>query len=77
MNKLKQINEYVRLTLNKLPGIRGDLLRIYEDWQGWTFTRLVDVLRKWTTRNPKIIPNHEKSIANERFARFKRESSKL
>ena len=26
MNKLKEINGYVRLTLDKLPGIRADLV---------------------------------------------------
>ena len=33
MNKLKRINGYVRLTLDKLPGISIDLVSIYEDWQ--------------------------------------------
>ena len=33
MNKLKEINWYVRLTLDKLPGIRADLVRIDEEWQ--------------------------------------------
>ena len=46
MNKLKEINGYVRLTLDKLPGIRADLVRIDEDWQEWTFPQLVDALRK-------------------------------
>ena len=32
-NKLKERNWYVRLTLDKLPGMRADLLRIDEDWQ--------------------------------------------
>ena len=31
MNKLKEINEYVRLTLDKLPGIHADLVRIGEE----------------------------------------------
>ena len=62
MNKLKEINEYVRLTLDKLPSIRADLVRIDEDLQEWTFPQLVDALRKWTTRNPKIIPSPEKGF---------------
>ena len=62
MNKLKKMNGYVRLTLDKLPGIRADLVRIDEDWQEWTFPQLVDALRKWTTRNPKIIPSPEKAF---------------
>ena len=31
MNKLKEINGYVRLSLDKLPGILEDLVRIDED----------------------------------------------
>ena len=65
MNKLKGINEYVRLTLDKLPGIRADLVRIGEEWQEWTFPQLADALRKWTTRNPKIIPSPESSFTRE------------
>ena len=38
MNKLEEINGYVRLTLDKLPGIRANLVRIDEDWQEWTFS---------------------------------------
>ena len=46
MNKLKEINGYVRLTLDKLPRISADLVRLDEDWQEWTFPQLVDALRK-------------------------------
>ena len=53
------------MTLDKLPGIRTNLVRIDEDWQEWTFPQLVDALRKWTTTNPKIIPSPEKSFKRE------------
>ena len=33
MNKLKDINRCVKITLNKLPGIRADLVRMDDDWQ--------------------------------------------
>ena len=52
MNKLKEINGYVRLTLYKLPGIRADIIRPHDDWQEWDFAKLVDSLRRWTDRNP-------------------------
>ena len=35
MNKLKEINGYMRLTLDKLPGIRADLVRLDDNWQEW------------------------------------------
>ena len=33
MSKLKEINGYVRFKLNKLCGIRADLVRTYGNWQ--------------------------------------------
>ena len=52
MGKLGEVNGYVRMTLNKLEGIRGDLVRTDDDWQEWKFPQLVEALRKWTVRNP-------------------------
>ena len=66
MNKLKGINAYIRLTLDKLPGLRADLVRTDEGWQEWTFPQLVDALRKWANRNPKITSNSEKGFKHEK-----------
>ena len=33
MNKIKDINGYVKITLDKLPDIRADLVRLDDDWQ--------------------------------------------
>ena len=44
MGKLKEINGYVRLTLDKLQGIRADLARTDDVWQEWKFPQLVEVL---------------------------------
>lgn len=41
MNKLREINGYVRLTLDKLPGIKGDLVRHDNNWREWDFSQLV------------------------------------
>ena len=38
MGKLKEINDYVRLTLDKLQGIRADLVRT--DDEDWKFLKL-------------------------------------
>ena len=46
MNKLRDIKEYVRLTLNKLPGTRADLVRLDDEWQEWDFHKLVESLYK-------------------------------
>ena len=37
MGKEKDIRGYVRLTLDKLPGIRADLVRLDDNWQEWGF----------------------------------------
>ena len=52
MGKLREMNGYVRMTLDKLPGIRADLVRTDDDWQGWGFSQFVEALRKWCERNP-------------------------
>ena len=46
------MNGYVRITLDKLHGIRADLVRNDDNWQDWKFQQLVEALEKWTTRNP-------------------------
>ena len=52
MGKLREVNGYVRMTIDKLPGIRGDLVRTDDSWREWNFPKLVDELRKWTERSP-------------------------
>ena len=38
MGKEKDIKGYLRLTLDKLLGIRADLVRLeYDNWQEWRF----------------------------------------
>ena len=46
------MNGNVALTIDKLPGIRGDLVRNDEDWQSWDFLQLCAALNSWTRRNP-------------------------
>ena len=46
MNKLRDIKEYVRLTLDKLLGIRADLVGLDDEWQEWDFPKLVESLYK-------------------------------
>ena len=46
MGNDKEIRGYVRPTLEKLPGIRADVMRLDEDWQEWGFPQLVEASRK-------------------------------
>ena len=55
--KLNEINGYgfVRLTLDKLQGIRSGVVRTDNDWQDTKFIRLVETLKNWTCRNHKLL----------------------
>ena len=52
LGKLTEINGYVRTSIDKLQGIRGDLVRTDDNWREWGFPKFVEALRKWTERNP-------------------------
>ena len=66
MNKLRDINGYIKITLDKLPGIHANLVRL-DDWQDWGFTQLVEALRKWTERNPKIFVPPDKNLKQDKM----------
>ena len=65
MNKLKEINAYMKLTLDKLPSIRADLVRLDDNWQEWDFAKQVDSLRRLAERKPKNILNNDQKHKRE------------
>ena len=67
MNKLKDISGYVKITSDKLSDIRADLVRLDDDWKDWRFTQLVEALRKWTERNPKIFVSPDKNLKRDKI----------
>eukprot|EP00795_Rhopilema_esculentum_P005574 gene5574-9577_t len=44
LGRLKSISGYTRLTLDKLEGIRADLVRLDDQWQEWGFPQLIEAL---------------------------------
>ena len=60
LGKLKEISGYVRMSIDKLQGIRGDLVRTDDNWREWDFPKFVEALRKWTERNPVELELNEK-----------------
>lgn len=46
MNKFKDIDEYVKITLDKLPEILADLIMLEDDWQNLGISGLFEALRK-------------------------------
>ena len=67
MNKLRDINGYIKITLDKLPGIHANLVRLDDDWQDWGFPQLVEALKKWTERNPKIFVPPDKNLKRDKM----------
>eukprot|EP00112_Aurelia_sp_Birch-Aquarium-sp1_P013324 Seg2820.4 transcript_id=Seg2820.4/GoldUCD/mRNA.D3Y31 product="hypothetical protein" protein_id=Seg2820.4/GoldUCD/D3Y31 len=61
MGKLIEVNGYVRMTLDKLPAIRADLVRMDDNWQKWGFPQLIEALRKWCERNPVLTSDYQSS----------------
>ena len=52
LGKLTEINGYVKMSIDKLQGIRGDLVRTDDNWREWGFPKFVEALRKWSETNP-------------------------
>ena len=67
LGKLTEVSGYVRMTLDKLEGIRSDLVRTDDDWQNWKFPELIEALRKWTERNP-LKRDQELDRSNQRWS---------
>ena len=65
LKKPKDIKGYVRLTLDKLPGIWAGLVRLDDDWQEWDFCQLLDALRRQAEIKPKTAGNPEKNFRKE------------
>ncbi len=52
MGKLDNVKGNVSMTLDKLSGIRGDLVRGDPDWETWDFVKLTEAVNQWVRRNP-------------------------
>ena len=52
MGKLKEINGYIKLTLDKLLTISADQIQTDDNWQEWDSWSLIKAIRNWTDRNP-------------------------
>ena len=46
MGKIKEVNGYVGMTLDKMEGIRGELVRTDDNWQDWEFPHLLEAVQK-------------------------------
>ena len=64
------------MTLDKLPGIRGDLVRTDPDWEKWDFAKLSEAIRLWLRRNPADAKSTERDSNEHRVPKWDR-SNKL
>ncbi|KAK2557532.1 hypothetical protein P5673_020284, partial [Acropora cervicornis] len=60
------------MTLDKLPGIRGDLMRTDPEWEKWDFAKLNEAVRLWTRRNPIDTKSHERDLGERRNQKWDR-----
>lgn len=52
LGRLKDVSGNTRSVLDKLKGIKADLVRGHEDWQNWDFPQLIKALKTWKEINP-------------------------
>jgi len=55
LGKTSECKALVRGILNKLPGIKAELVQGKPDWQTWDFTQLINALRAWKEIHPREI----------------------
>ena len=52
LGKLQDVKGNVRCVIDKLKGIKSDLVRGQSGWQDWDFPQLVQALKRWKDINP-------------------------
>ena len=52
--KLRDVAGNVRAVLDKLKGIKSDLVRGHERWQEWDFRQLLKAIKRWKDINPAM-----------------------
>ncbi|XP_028405771.1 uncharacterized protein LOC114528347 [Dendronephthya gigantea] len=75
MGKLNEVKGFARSTLDKLPGIRADLVRSDDNWQDWGFGEMVEALRKCCVRNPISEEDHKSD--HKGTSHYQQKSGKL
>ena len=52
LKQLHTVDGMASMTLEKLPAVRGDLVRDDPEWETWGLAKLTEALKLWTRRNP-------------------------
>ena len=51
LGESEKLSGFVMTTINKLPHIKPDLVRVDDDWEEWSMEVLIKNLQKWLRRN--------------------------
>ena len=51
LEESEKLHGFVMATLNKLPQVKPDLVRVDENLEDWSMEDLIDALQKWLRRN--------------------------
>ena len=51
LGEYEMLKGFVLTTLNKLPHIKPDIVRIDDSWEEWGIKDLIDNIHKWLKRN--------------------------
>ena len=62
----EKLQGFVMTTLNKLPHVKPDLVRVDENWEEWSMENLIDALQKWLRRNHVENSKCEKHLFTQR-----------
>ena len=52
LGRLSEVKGNVRVTLDKLKGIKGGFVQGHENWQNWGYEDLLKALKTWREINP-------------------------
>ena len=69
MKKLDGVNGLTSFTLDKLPAIRGDLVRSDKEWESWDLDKLAEALWLWVRRNPVDTSHRDRDEEQEKKRR--------
>ena len=61
-----KLQGFVMTTLNMLPQVKPDLVRVDKSWEEWSMEDLIDALQKWLRRNHVESSKCEKNICSHR-----------
>ena len=67
MGKTERVNGNTRNVLEKLKGIKADLVRGEDGWQDWDLPRLVVALKRWRNINEvaNLNSNDDRSMSKQ------------